>query len=40
MDTELFSRGVRPAVSPGLSVSRVGSAAQSVVLKKMAGTLN
>jgi len=39
MDTELFSRGVRPAVSPGLSVSRVGSAAQSVVLKKMAGTL-
>jgi F-type H+-transporting ATPase subunit alpha len=39
MDTELFSRGIRPAVSPGLSVSRVGSAAQSSVLKKMAGTL-
>lgn len=39
MDTELFSRGIRPAVSPGLSVSRVGSAAQSKVLKKMAGTL-
>lgn len=31
--TELFSRGIRPAVSPGSSVSRVGSAAQNNVLK-------
>jgi len=35
----LFSRGIRPAVSPGLSVSRVGSAAQSKVIKKLAGNL-
>jgi len=39
LDTELFSRGIRPAVSPGLSVSRVGSAAQSKTIKKMAGNL-
>jgi F-type H+-transporting ATPase subunit alpha len=39
LESELFSRGIRPAVSPGLSVSRVGSAAQSKVLKSMAGTL-
>jgi len=39
LETELFSRGVRPAVSPGLSVSRVGSAAQNKVIKGMAGTL-
>lgn len=39
LETELFSRGVRPAVSPGLSVSRVGSAAQNVSVKSMAGTL-
>jgi len=39
LETELFSKGVRPAVSPGLSVSRVGSAAQNVVLKSMAGSL-
>lgn len=36
---ELFTRGIRPAVSPGLSVSRVGSAAQNKVIKKMAGNL-
>jgi F-type H+-transporting ATPase subunit alpha len=36
---ELFTKGIRPAVSPGLSVSRVGSAAQNAVLKKMAGSL-
>jgi F-type H+-transporting ATPase subunit alpha len=35
----LFTRGIRPAVSPGLSVSRVGSAAQNKVLKKLAGSL-
>jgi len=39
LETELFTRGIRPAVSPGLSVSRVGSAAQNKVLKKMAGNL-
>jgi len=39
LETELFSKGIRPAVSPGLSVSRVGSAAQTKILKKMAGSL-
>src|SRR6202012_935290 len=39
LETELFSRGIRPAVSPGLSVSRVGSSAQNKVLKSMAGSL-
>jgi len=39
LETELFSRGIRPAVSPGLSVSRVGSAAQNKLIKNMAGTL-
>jgi len=39
LDRELFSNGVRPAVSPGLSVSRVGSAAQNNVLKKMSGSM-
>jgi F-type H+-transporting ATPase subunit alpha len=39
LETELFTRGIRPAVSPGLSVSRVGSAAQNKVLRKMAGNL-
>lgn len=34
----MFSRGIRPAVSPGLSVSRVGSAAQNKLIKNMAGT--
>jgi F-type H+/Na+-transporting ATPase subunit alpha len=39
LESELFTKGIRPAVSPGLSVSRVGSAAQNKVLKKMAGSL-
>jgi len=39
LETELFGKGIRPAVSPGLSVSRVGSAAQNKILKGMAGTL-
>lgn len=39
LESELFTRGIRPAVSPGLSVSRVGSAAQNKVIKKMAGSL-
>lgn len=39
LDKELYSQGIRPAVSPGLSVSRVGSAAQNHLLKGMAGSL-
>jgi F-type H+-transporting ATPase subunit alpha len=39
LEMDLFMKGIRPAVSPGLSVSRVGSAAQNKVLKKMAGNL-
>jgi len=39
LDAELFFRGIRPSVSPGLSVSRVGSAAQNKTLKKLAGDL-
>jgi len=39
LETELFARGIRPAVSPGLSVSRVGSAAQSKSIRRLAGNL-
>lgn len=39
LDTELFHSGNRPAVNAGLSVSRVGSAAQTEVMKKVAGSL-
>jgi len=39
LEMELFTKGIRPAVSPGLSVSRVGSAAQNKVLRKMASSL-
>jgi len=39
LETELFSRGIRPAVSPGLSVSRIGSAAQNFLIKSVAGPL-
>ena len=39
LDSVLFSRGLRPAVHLGLSVSRVGSAAQKKVLKDYAGSL-
>ena len=39
LDTELFNSGQRPAVNVGLSVSRVGSAAQTNVMKKSVGTL-
>ena len=39
LETDLFSRGIRPAVSPGLSVSRVGSAAQNKIVKNLAGDL-
>lgn len=33
LNADLFNNGIRPAVDIGLSVSRVGSAAQSVILK-------
>merc|ERR1711865_1089710 len=39
LETELFYRGIRPAVNVGLSVSRVGSAAQIKGMKQVAGTL-
>lgn len=39
LDLELFARGIRPAVSPGLSVSRVGSAAQCKSLKYLVAPL-
>ena len=39
LETELFNAGVRPAVNPGISVSRVGGNAQIKAMKKVAGTL-
>lgn len=39
LETELFYKGVRPAINVGLSVSRVGSAAQIKAMKQVAGTL-
>ena len=39
LDTNLFNQGIRPAVNIGLSVSRVGGAAQTKAIKKVAGTL-
>jgi F-type H+-transporting ATPase subunit alpha len=39
LETDLFNQGIRPAVNVGLSVSRVGSAAQTKAMKKVAGTL-
>ncbi len=39
LETDLFHQGVRPAINIGLSVSRVGSAAQSKAMKKVAGSL-
>ena len=38
LDTDLFYQGIRPAISVGLSVSRVGSAAQTKAIKKVSGT--
>lgn len=37
LETELFNAGIRPAVNPGLSVSRVGGAAQIKAMKQIAG---
>merc|ERR1712130_388938 len=39
LETELFNEGIRPAMNVGLSVSRVGSAAQVSAVKQVAGTL-
>ena len=39
LETELFDRGIRPAVNVGLSVSRVGSAAQVKAMKQVAGSI-
>ena len=38
LETDLFYQGIRPAISVGLSVSRVGSAAQTKAVKKVSGT--
>ena len=37
LESNLFNSGIRPAVNPGISVSRVGSAAQTKVIKKLSG---
>ncbi len=39
LETELFNAGIRPAVNPGISVSRVGGNAQIKAMKKVSGTL-
>ncbi|WP_067841069.1 F0F1 ATP synthase subunit alpha [Amphibacillus sediminis] len=39
LQSDLFFAGVRPAINPGLSVSRVGGSAQTKAMKKVAGTL-
>merc|ERR1739848_609989 len=39
LETELFYKGIRPAINVGLSVSRVGSAAQTKSMKQVAGTM-
>ncbi len=39
LETDLFYQGIRPAVNVGLSVSRVGSAAQTGAMKKVAGSM-
>merc|ERR1712212_604855 len=39
LETELFYKGIRPAINVGLSVSRVGSAAQTKSMKRVAGSM-
>ena len=39
LQTDYFYKGIRPAINPGLSVSRVGGAAQTKAVKKVSGTL-
>ncbi|MCH7672327.1 MAG: F0F1 ATP synthase subunit alpha [Proteobacteria bacterium] len=37
LETDLFNAGIRPAMNPGISVSRVGGAAQTQIIKKLGG---
>ena len=37
LETDLFNSGIRPAMNPGISVSRVGGAAQTQIIKKLGG---
>ncbi|QKX16682.1 MULTISPECIES: F0F1 ATP synthase subunit alpha [Microbulbifer] len=37
LETDLFNSGVRPAINPGISVSRVGGSAQTKIIKKLSG---
>ncbi len=39
LESELFNSGIRPAVNPGISVTRVGGAAQTKAMKKVAGSM-
>ncbi len=39
LETGLFYKGIRPAINVGISVSRVGSAAQTKIIKKLSGTI-
>jgi F-type H+-transporting ATPase subunit alpha len=39
LETDLFNSGIRPAMNPGVSVSRVGGAAQTKVIKKQGGSI-
>ena len=39
LETDLFYQGVRPAINVGISVSRVGSSAQTKIIKKLAGSI-
>ncbi len=39
LETDLFFQGIRPAINVGLSVSRVGSAAQTKAMKKVSGSI-
>ncbi len=39
LDADLFNQGVRPAINVGISVSRVGSSAQTKIVKKLAGSV-
>lgn len=39
LETDLFNAGIRPAINPGLSVSRVGGAAQTKLIRKLVGSI-